>query len=446
MTDQLMERTDYTLITEGVRENEQTLSIYKPFWVMFVANIGIGAWLMGVILAGVGLSFYYAVLLIFLATVVGSALPAGTSILGPLTRLSQMEASRYSLGRKGKVVPAFMNWVGAIGWDVVNNVFSTSAVVAFFAAFGCPVPFWLALAGLVAIQMIIGIYGHHLVQEASHYTGVIMGLIFMLVGFAALHTTGITMASGKSVEPKDAFSVFALLVAFNAGGWTTYTADYTRYLPQKTPSYKVFLCIFLGLFLSLFALTLFGYLTASLVSEATPAGIMSALQRIAGPFAPFVLLLVAFTSIPLNAINDNSAAYSLTSAGLNVSRPTLAAAGAVFGYVVCLLATDSFIDTFENFLLLFLHWVFPWASILLVHWYMIGRKQQKAPSGITIECAILVGVSVASFAMFSSNTLYNGFLSDAVYGVDIGPYVGFVVAGLLTWGVCALRNAGKILI
>ena len=50
----LMERTPHSLITEGVLEQEQTLAAGKPFWVFFVANLGIATWLMGVLLAGWG--------------------------------------------------------------------------------------------------------------------------------------------------------------------------------------------------------------------------------------------------------------------------------------------------------------------------------------------------------------------------------------------------------
>ncbi|HEU0118213.1 MAG TPA: cytosine permease [Alphaproteobacteria bacterium] len=426
-----MENTQHSLITEGVQSHEQTLATIKPFWVFFVGNIGVSVWLLGVLIAGMGLNFADAMFVILLSSLVGTAFPALTSILGPLTRLSQMEAGRFSLGRTGKKLPAFLNWVGAIGWDTINNVLSGAAFVSFLAVIGLHVPFWLALGVLVFVQMLIGIYGHHLIQDTSQYTGIVLGFFFAVIGIIAMHKTGVTAPTAPAAAPKDVLGAFLLLMAYSAVSWTTYTADYTRYLPAKTSSKKVFTSVFFGLFLSFLALTFFGYVTASAVTEQAPEGVMHALQNLTGKFAPLVLFLIAFNSIPVNAINDNSAAYSLMSAGLKISRPLAAAVGAILGYVICILASSSFVDFYENFLFLFAHWVTPWAAILLVHWFCIGKKEQVTISGITRGSIIFVLVSALSIVLFSANSLYTGLLSNRVGGADIGPYIGFVTAGLI---------------
>jgi purine-cytosine permease-like protein len=74
----------------------------------------------------------------------------------------------------------------------------------------------------------------------------------------------------------------------------------------------------------------------------------------------------------------------------------------------------------------------------LVHWFFIRKTERRTPSGITIGCYILLVVSVASIGLFSANSLYTGLLSDAIGGVDVGPYVGFVVAGLSYYGAFRL--------
>jgi NCS1 family nucleobase:cation symporter-1 len=426
-----MERTQHSLVTDGVLEHEQTLAAGKPFWVLLVGSIGVSTWLMGVLLAGMGLDFTNAMFVLLFGSIVSAMLPALTSILGPLTRLSQMEAGRFSLGRTGKKLPAFLNWLNAIGWDVINNVLSAAALVAFLNWFGVPAPLWVALGVLVGIQLAIGVYGHHVIQETSKYTGILLGIIFVVIGLIAIHKTGGVPIADKPSSLKDILLGFVLLVAFGAGGWTTYSADYTRYLPTGTPSRIVFLSIFSSIFLALFVLSFFGYMTTSMIAEQTPEGVMRGLQGVAGNFAPFVLFLIAFNSIPVNAINDNSAAYSLMSAGFKFSRPISAIIGAVIGYIICLFADNSFVDFFENFLFLFFHWVAPWSAIILVHWFTIGRKEQVTPSGITRGCVIFVAVSALSILLFSANSLYTGLLSEAVGGVDIGPYIGFVTAGLV---------------
>lgn len=427
----LMERTPHSLVTEGVLEQEQTLSIQKPFWVMFVGNIGIATWLMGVLLAGIGLNFADAMFVLLIAGIAGSSLPAALGILGPLSRLSQMEASRFSLGRIGKRFPAFLNWISCIGWDAVVNILSASALIEMLASFGLPVSFWLALALLVVIQLVIGVYGHHLIQSTSRYSGILLGLLFVVIGVIAIHKTNFVAVADKPDSMKNVFSGLVLLAVYNVSGWTTFAADYTRYLPKQTPSRAVFFTIFLALFLSFFVLAFFGYVTAATVTEQTPQGVMQALQRLTGHFAPLVLFLVAFNSIPVNAINDNSAAYSLMSAGFKLSRPIAAIFGSVLGYIICLLASNSFTDAFENFLFLYAHWIAPWAAILLVHWFVVGKKIQTTPSGITHGCIILLVVSAASIGLFSANSLYKGLLSNFFGGIDVGPYIGFFTAGII---------------
>ena len=79
-----MERTHHSLITGGVNQQEQTLAHEKPFWVLLVANIGVSVWLMGVLLAGMGLNFTDAMFVLLIGSIIGSTLPAVTAVLGPL--------------------------------------------------------------------------------------------------------------------------------------------------------------------------------------------------------------------------------------------------------------------------------------------------------------------------------------------------------------------------
>jgi nucleobase:cation symporter-1, NCS1 family len=429
-----MERTHHSLISDGVAEHEQTLKSGKPFWVIFVGNFCIPAWLMGVLVAGMGLDFTNGMFALLVGSIIGSALPALTAVVGPQSRLSQIEFGRFSLGKTGNKLPAFLNWVGAIGWDVINNVVSASAIVVLLSGLGIDAPLWIVFGGLVGLQMVIGIYGHHLIQDMSKYVGVLMALFFFLIGIIAMHNAGVLPVPSKPADMKTILSAVVLLVAFNIS-WTTYSADYTRYLPKKTPSQIVFLAIFMALFLSLAILGFFGYMTASAVTEQTPDGIMKALQGLTGRFSFLVLFVIGFSAIPANAINDNSAAYSLISSGFKFSRPTSAIFGAVLGYAICLLASSSFVEFFENFLFLFAHWMTPWAAVILIHWFMIGKHEQKTTSGLTLGFVVFFVVSAASIALFSSNALYTGPIADKIGGLDIGPYIGFVVAGVIYYAI-----------
>ncbi len=434
-----LENTHHQFIANGVSKTEQTLAIHKPFWVFMGGNLGISTWLMGVIIADLGLSFVDALFVMVLGGMVGTLLPSLTALIGPKSGLSQIEAGRFALGKTGKKIPAILNWVNAIGWDIVNNVISGTAFIVLMQEFGITMPMWLSLAILVGIQLVIGVYGHHLIQNTAKFTGTLLVLFFIVIGLAAIQKTQLHVPASGNTDIGTIMNAFVLMVAFNLG-WTTSTADYTRYLPRKTPLKTVFHTVFVALFLSLVLLCLFGYLTAAAVTDNSPQGVMQALQSLSGHFAPLVMFLIWFNAIPANAMNDNSAAYTLISIGFPISRPTSAIFGAIVGYAGSLMATQSFIDFFEEFLLLFAHWIAPWAAIVLVHWFMIGKKIQHTPSGITAGCWLLILVSAASVALFSISPFYQGIATGYVMHFDVGPYIGFGVSGLLYY--LWIRSAG----
>lgn len=424
-----MERAHPSIIFDGVAAEEQTLRASNPFWVFFILNTGIAPWLSGVIVASLGLSWLQAVAVVVIGSLIGAALPATTALLGPVGRLPQMELGRFAFGRVGNRLPALANWVGAIGWDVIFNSLSAAAVVALLARWNQTAPLWLVFAGLVAVQMVIGIWGHHLIQIVAHWTGIVLGAAFVALGLFAVLRTGGVAAPTAGAGTAEFFAALLIVVSFSIT-LAPYASDYTRYLPASTSGRTVFGSVFGGLASASIVFMGFGYATAALIAEPSPFGVMNALSDVAGPLAPMVLLIVALASVPCNAVNDNSAAYCLISAGVRVSRPVAAVIGAALGYVVCLLASDSFILFFENFLFLFAHGIAPWAAILIVHAAMRGVRPSTSASGVSAGAVVFVVVTAGSILLFSANTLWTGLLSPALGGADIGPYLGFVVAAV----------------
>ena len=125
-----IENTHPSLITDGVAAEDQQMAVSRPFWVFFVLNIGIAPWLSGVIVAEMGLNLFQAAVVIVIGSALGAALPATTALLGPQSGLSQLEVGRFAFGRVGNRLPAILNWIGAIGWDVIFNSLSAAAVVS----------------------------------------------------------------------------------------------------------------------------------------------------------------------------------------------------------------------------------------------------------------------------------------------------------------------------
>ena len=433
-----MEDMSVAVVEQGLEEGQQTMTPEKVFWSHFSPNLGPACWVIGVLLVVIGLDFWWGLAAIVLGNILGSLPVALSGLMGPKTGLTQMEVSRFSFGKVGTRVPSFLNWVCCIGWDAVNNVPSTVALIALVAMIGIQVPFWLMLGVLVVIQMVIGIYGHHLVQQIEKYLGYFLLVVFAIVGIMAVMKGGSVAVAAKPVTISTFVLGTAIVASYNLS-WAPYSSDYTRYLPKETPEKSIFWRSFLGLLLSGVAMEFFGLMTAATVSDPTPAAVIQSIQTLTGGFAPIALLAVGISAVAVNAVNDNTAAYSLISAGIRLSRPVSAVVAAILSYTMAVYGSGKFAALYENYLLVILYWVSPWVAIVLTHWYLSHKAARPSyPFGWTKAATIFCVVTVLTILLFSSTPTYTGPIAKLLDGTDVGYFVGFIVAAV--WYGAVLRS------
>jgi len=424
----LVEDVHARLIEDGVPPVQQTMALDKVFWSHFCTNLAPATWVLGALLVGIGLDFRAGLLAILIGNVLG-ALPVGlNATIGPRTGLTAIEISRFAFGRFGTRLPSTLNWLCAVGWDAVNNVPSVLALVALVALFGVGLPFWLGLCALVAVQLVASMYGHHVVQLIAKYLSCVLIVVFAIAGVAAVLKGGSLAAVHGAIKP----ATFVLGISIVAGfdiGFAPYTADYTRYLPRTTKPSTIFLLAFLGIALSSTTIELFGLLTASRLNDLSPAGVIAGIGALTGPFAPVALIAIAASAISINSINDNTAAYSLISAGVKIPRHWAAMLTTFCGFVLAVAGAGTFAELFSNYLLLLLYWIAPWAGIVITDWWLFGRSPRPVRNwgaGATIFAI----VTPLTIALFSSTEIYTGPLAKLLGGTDVGFFVGFFSASL----------------
>jgi nucleobase:cation symporter-1, NCS1 family len=349
----LVEDVHASIVREGVDPSRQTMAVDKVFWSHFCTNLAPATWVLGALLVGLGLDFRTGVLAILIGNVLGG-LPVGlNSTIGPRTGLTQIEISRFSFGRLGTRIPSWLNWLGAVGWDAVNNVPSVLALVALGAMFGVTLPFWLGLCVLVVIQLAASVYGHHVVQLLAKYLCYVLIVVFGITGIVAVMKGGSLAVAHGAIQP----ATFVLAVSMIAGftiGFAPYSSDYTRYLPRTTKPRTIFLLSFGGITLSSVLIELCGLLTASHMTDLSPAGVIAEIGALTGPFAPVALIAIAASAIPINSINDNTAAYSLISTGIRVRRDIAALVTTLCGFALAFAGAGKFAELFSNYLVLLL--------------------------------------------------------------------------------------------
>ncbi len=432
-----MEGTGADAVLQPVPPALKTMRLDRVFWSHFSPNLGPGGWVTGVLLVHLGLDLRSGLLAIVTGNLLGATPVALAAAMGPRTGLPQMEASRRVLGRAGLRLPAFLNWIYCIGWDAVNNVPAAAALVALLALGGIGTPFFIPLGVLVLAQMVASIWGHHVVQALQKYLG---GLL--LVALGAIGVLVVVRAGGVPVAahtPAIATIVLAtaILASFNLS-WASYSSDYTRYLPADSPPGRVAWLALAGLLGSAMPFQLLGLLTAGGIGDASPVAVITSLQHQAGPLGPVVLAAIALSSITGNSVNDNTAAYSLISAGIRVPRVVAAVVTASLGFLLAVAGAGRYADLYTSYLLVTLYWIAPWIGIVLADWYLLRRRSgEPDPPGWTRGATIFLSTAVLTIALFSASDLYTGSVARLLGGADIGYYVGFFLAGL--WYAAAAR-------
>ncbi|MEE8663717.1 MAG: cytosine permease [Acetobacter sp.] len=429
-TPRLMEDLSASSVREPVPAHLKTMKLDKVFWSHFSPNLGPGGWVTGTLLISLGLDFRTGICAILLGNLIGALPVAFAAAVGPPTGLTQMEASRRALGTLGVRPPAFLNWLYCVGWDAVNNVPAATALIALLAMCGLSSPFWLGLGALASLQMIASIYGHHVVQALQKYLGGLLLIVFVIMGAAlALRGGGAIPTTEHSVSLSAFLLATGILVSFNLS-WASYSSDYTRYLPADTSPKKVVGLALAGLLGSAIPFQILGLFTAASIAQPSPLAVISSLQHAMHPLGAVALAAIALSSITGNSFNDNTASYSLISAGIQIPRITAAIITATLGYMLAVVGAGRYASLYTDYLLVTMYWIAPWIGIVLADWYLGDRTVHPVPAGWTRGATIFIVTSILTILLFSSSSLYTGPVAKWLGGADIGYYVGFLVAAV----------------
>ncbi|MFT8862883.1 MAG: cytosine permease [Acetobacter fabarum] len=423
----VMEDMSAAAVREPVPEHLKTMRMDRVFWSHFAPNLGLGGWVTGALLASMGLDFKTGVAAVILGNLIGALPVALAAAIGPVTGLTQMEASRRALGQMGLRLPAFLNWIYCVGWDAVNNVPAATALIALLLAGGIHAPFWAALGVLAGVQMLASIYGHHVVQTLQKYLGAFLLVAFAFIGIVFALRGQAPLGSHHPVSVSTFLLAVGVLVSFNLS-WASYSSDYTRYLPASANPRKVVLLALAGLLASAIPFQILGLISAGSVADASPTAVIASLLHTLGPLGTFALAAIALSSITGNSFNDNTASYSLISAGVHVPRVAAAILTATLGYVLAVAGAGRYTTLYTDYLMVTMYWIAPWIGIVLADWYCTDHAPRPTPVGWTRGASIFAITTALTVGLFSTSSLYTGPIARWLGGADIGYYVGFFVA------------------
>ena len=185
-----------------------------------------------------------------------------------------------------------------------------------------------------------------------------------------------------------------------------YVADYSRYLPRATASYKTFLALGAGSVLGTQISMIFGALAAA---EAAQSG---------GEFRHHeVEYIVGLSGIGF--------AYILFMVGLSVA--------------IALLGRGDFLNNFSAFLLFLLTFFTPWSAIVIVDYFLITKQRYDVPALSDPNGRygkwnwVGIGVYILGVVIqlpFVDTKFFTGFIAN-IWHVDVSWIIGWVIPAIV---------------
>ena len=408
------------------------------FWTWTSPNLEFATVAVGIL--GVlywGLSFWQAFAAIMLGSALGALSHGVLSTWGPPSGLCQMVLSRTGFGFLGNALPAGLNAVVAgIGWFAVNSI---SGALALHALVGSvPSGAWLVI--VVAAQLIIALAGHNLVHAFERYVFPVLAVIFVVAVVIVLGRSRPGTPGAGGIPTSGGFLLMVGASFGYAAGWNPYAADYTRYLPARTPRRPVALCAGLGVFASCVLLESAGAATVTATDgvAAVDPGVFTGL--LPTWLGKLTLLAIALGAVAANALNVYSGSLSFLALGfrlpIGVARAAVAAVFGVIGLGVAFAGLGNAGASYEAFLLVIAYWIGPWLGVVLTDRLLrrgqdpTALAQDRSHRNWAGPAAMAIGMAV-SIVLFSNQERFVGLIATRVPALgDVTFEVGFLVAAL----------------
>jgi NCS1 family nucleobase:cation symporter-1 len=288
----------------------------------------------------------------------------------------------------------------------------------------------------------------HLVGRVASVLGVI-AFVYLFTRLMTLHDIGLLLENRHF-----GWSTFLLAVSLSASwqiAFGPYVADYSRYLPSRTSSWKTFTAVGLGTVLGAQASMVLGVFAAALAGAnfrghevATIVGLGST-----GLIAALLYLSVVFGKVTVSTLNAYGSFMCVATiiSGFRGRLEISARQRMLFVLLIVAASTTlalvgqySFLNSFKYFILFLLTFFTPWSAINLVDYYFINKERYDIPAlsdpagryGRWNVLGISVYVSGVLIQLpFVDTHFYSGPMVAQLGGVDISWIVGLVVPGAL---------------
>lgn len=331
---------------------------------------------LGALLFGLGLKKTLTAGLI--GHILGCAIAAYCSLMGPRSGCRQMVGARFLFGWWAVKFVSLVSIIGVVGWSIVNSVVGGQILQAVSNG-KIPLVGGIILIAGISLAVSIGGIKHLLRVEA--FLSIPVSIAFLLLYVVASQKFGyLSNADAEGVDSSIAkgnwLSFFSLCYSITST-WGSIASDYYILFPENTPDIKVFCITFFGILIPTSFVGIVALLIGNVAMSYQPwndafatNGMGGLLHEVFTPWGAggkFLLVLIFLSLISNNIINTYSAAFGIQLAGsalAKVPRWIWAIIVTVFYLICALVGRHHFAVILENFLPMVGYWISMYFIIL----------------------------------------------------------------------------------
>ena len=375
---------------EHIPSDERHGTPGRTFTLWFAANLTIADYVIGVLTTQLfGMTLVQALPVLLLGNLLGGLVLGLSGGDGPDFSGIPRCSVQNSFGRRGNYLPGALNWISTVGWFTVNTILGSLAIQALIPGAN----YYASAILLVAVQVLIAIYGHDFIHLFEKWMSVALGAIFLLVFLLAVPDLG----RAVSIVPSGASATGAALGAIGTTlaasfsyimSWSPYASDYSRYLSEKTSKAKVAAFALLGGAVASFAIEALGAIVGNLTGS---LDYFVALRNFSGGLGNLILVALILGAIAANALNIYTNSLSALVLDVRTKRWITVTFGGIFGLGLSLALGSHFESFFGNFLLVLDYWITPWLGIILIDFFVAKRTtSESSRSAVPFDWGTLV--------------------------------------------------------
>lgn len=360
---------------EFVQSSERHGKPLDLLWIYVASSIGVFGISYGAFLPIFGLNFHQGLVIGFLGVAISSIFCGIVSLAGKRGNAPTMVLSRAVFGVRGNSVPNALSWVMSVGWETIQIVIASLATATVLGRLGLPTGTTTqlaALAGIVAVVVVIGIFGYDLLVRSMKILtplSIASTLVYLVIvaGRVDFHA----IAHMHAGTTQGMVGAFLLMLAGSGVTLCRVSADYSRYLPRTASSAGTVAWPIVGTTAPLVVLIAFGLALAGsdpALGRAVandPIGALTTLLPL-WYLVPFALIVLV-TTIMACSIDIYSASLALLAIGIKVERHhgiVLVAIVTTAASLYTLLSGTGFFVQFQGILITLGMPVAAWAGMM----------------------------------------------------------------------------------